>query len=98
MSKAHRVEFPGTDFTPVEIAEGSNLSEVLTAENSPVLFGCRTGICGTCLSSVDAAGQLEAPDPEEQEVLEVISEDEPNARLCCQLSISCDLKIVHIGA
>ncbi|MBC6436085.1 2Fe-2S iron-sulfur cluster binding domain-containing protein, partial [Nostoc sp. HG1] len=36
-----------------------NLSEHLTIQNSPVLFGCRTGICGTCL--VEVNGTIPSP-------------------------------------
>ena len=98
MSVSFKIEFPGTNFAPVELPENSNLSEVLTAENSPVLFGCRTGICGTCLARVESSAPIEAPDADEQEVLEVLAEDEATARLCCQLELKTDLKIVHLGA
>jgi len=98
MSGSFKIEFPGTKFAPVELPENSNLSEVLTAENSPVLFGCRTGICGTCLARVESSAPLETPDADEQEVLEVLAEDEPTARLCCQLELKTELKIVHLGA
>ncbi|MEE2902813.1 MAG: 2Fe-2S iron-sulfur cluster-binding protein [Myxococcota bacterium] len=98
MSRTFKVEFPGTSFAPVELPEGSNLSEVLTAENSPVLFGCRTGICGTCLGKIESTALIEPPDADEQEVLEVLADDEPTARLCCQIELKSDLKIVHLGA
>jgi len=98
MSRTFKVEFPGTIFEPVELPEGANLSEVLTAENSPVLFGCRTGICGTCLGKISTSAAIEPPDAEEQEVLEVLADDDPNARLCCQIELKSNLKIVLLGA
>ena len=57
--------------------EGGNLAEHLSVDNSPVLFGCRTGICGTCLVTVVAthAGELAPPDRDEREVLEMIARD-----------------------
>lgn len=38
----------GNSKDPVELEEESLLSEHLNIQNSPILFGCRIGICGTC--------------------------------------------------
>ncbi len=45
----HVVQFEGDSHAPVLLPEGEALSHALTIQNSPVLFGCRTGICGTDL-------------------------------------------------
>ena len=42
------ITFPDSDHEPLELARGESLAIELDIENSPVLFGCRTGICGTC--------------------------------------------------
>ncbi len=91
----HRVEFPDTNFAPQEIEAGCSLAEQLTVENSPLLFGCRTGICGTCLISLDpSTGSGANPaDKAEREVLEMLVPDEAHARLACQIRIQGDLKI-----
>ena len=61
--------------------------------NSPLLFGCRTGICGTCI--VEAEGKdIPPPDDEERELLEVLAPDNPKARLACQLNVQCDM-VLH---
>ena len=89
---SHKVSFSTGDHAPVMVTEGQNLSEELTAANSPLLFGCRTGICGTCISQVDS-GNLEAPDEEELEILELHAPDNPKARLACQIRLRCDITI-----
>ena len=89
------IEFPDTNFAPQEFGAGERLSEKLTIENSPVLFGCRTGICGTCLVSIDessVAGCLPA-DAAEREVLEMIADHQPLARLACQIRLQGNLKL-----
>jgi ferredoxin len=86
--------FPGTRFSPLDLPERAPLSLHLTASNSPALFGCREGICGTCLSRVVVRqGALEPPSPHEKESLEVYAPDEPNARLLCQLQLTADIAI-----
>lgn len=67
---------------------------MLTAQNSPVLFGCRTGICGTCLVTV--TGQVAPPDADEQEMLEVLAPGIPNARLACQIDLIDHLEIERL--
>lgn len=93
----HRVSFP-TEHEPVSLPEDAGLSEHLTVTNSPVLFGCRTGICGTCLSAVKPLGEaaLEPPEPEEEELLALIAPRNPQARLICQLKLRCDVQIEPI--
>ena len=40
----HFVSFSSASHEPVRLARGSILSEHLSVANSPLLFGCRTGI------------------------------------------------------
>ena len=91
----YRIEFPETKFAAQEIEETEGLAEKLTIENSPVLFGCRTGICGTCLISIDedSLSNCIPADTAEREVLDMIADHEPRARLACQLRILGDLKL-----
>jgi ferredoxin len=88
----------GQPFGAIEMLERSRLSEQLDIHNSPVLFGCRTGICGTCLVKVELSGlgQLCQPDADEREMLEVYSAGCKNARLACQIRLSCDLKLTPL--
>ncbi len=88
------VSFGGSGFVPVRLPEGANLSEHLTASNSPLLFGCRTGICGTCISRVESkAGILPPPALDESELLSILAPEKPNVRLACQLELCSDIEI-----
>jgi ferredoxin len=85
------VSFPGTPFPAVHLARHQFLSECLTVENSPILFGCRTGICGTCL--VQVQGDASVMGAEEAEVVEILAPHLPHARLACQLQALGPLQI-----
>jgi len=95
----HRVEFAGDGYEAVELPHGSELSSALDAVNSPVLFGCRSCICATCLVEVESLSHPPLPPPkeEESEVLEIYAPDSPNARLACQITLTADLRIRRIG-
>lgn len=90
-SKHHVVSFFDPAYDPITIDDGELLSEVLDAKNSPLLFGCRTGICGTCVIEVE--GDLPEPDEEEREMLEVYAPDNPKARLACQIELSSAIRV-----
>lgn len=94
----HRIEFPGTAFPPVEVPDLACLPLHLTVLNSPVLFGCRSGLCGTCLIEVKpmCAGTLDPPGIAEHEALEIYAPGNPHARLACQLALSVDVHIRKI--
>lgn len=85
------VSFPGTNYAPLTLEKNENLSEHLTVQNSPVLFGCRTGVCGTCLVVVE--GDIPPPSEEEKEVLEILAPGDIRARLACQLNLTNDIAI-----
>ncbi len=85
------VSFPGTAFAPLVLPPHTPLADRLTLQNSPVLFGCRTGLCGTC--AVKVRGAFAPADAEELEVLAAVVPDEPEARLACQLDLIGDIEI-----
>lgn len=93
------VRFESAAFAPLRLPHGSRLLEHLTIENSPVLFGCRAGMCGTCLIRVEPTdgGALGAPGEAEVELLEIIAPDEPRARLACQLVLTADVRVAPVG-
>jgi len=96
-AKTYEVDFGVLGRVSKRLPHGANLSEVLTIENSPLLFGCRTGICGTCISRVEVrAGELPPPAEDEKDVLELLCPNEPKARLACQIRLSADLTIEPI--
>src|ERR1700712_1594254 len=91
------VEFPSTNHQAVCLPAGANLSEQLTVVNSPVLFGCRTGICGTCLVQIQAGeDNLTPPDEAEREALEIYAPDVKNARLACQIALTSDISLIRL--
>lgn len=91
----HRLAFSNGQSLCLE--EGQNLSEVLTVLNSPVLFGCRTGICATCLVKVHAGMEHLPPlSEDEAEVLEIYT-DQANCRLACQLHLKGDVELEYLG-
>lgn len=91
MSEFCNISFPGTDYPPLALQPHKNLSEHLTIQNSPVLFGCRTGICGTCL--VEVIGDILPAQPDEHEMLETLAANYPYARLACQLDVTGNVEL-----
>lgn len=92
MASEVTLRFPGAAHPAAAVPAGAGLSEVLTPANSPVLFGCRTGICGTCLVEV-LEGEPAPADADEREVVEVLAPDHPRARLACQLRASAGMAL-----
>ena len=91
MSNLCTVSFPGSDYPSITLPAHENLSEHLTIQNSPVLFGCRTGICGTCL--VEVIGEIPPPELDELEMLNTLAPNIFNARLACQLDLTTNIEI-----
>lgn len=95
--KQHRIKFPHTDYAPAILPAGANLAENLSIVNSPMLFGCRSGICGTCLVHIELGYErLIPPSDNEREALEIYAPDDPRARLACQVSLVADISLIKI--
>ncbi len=89
-----RLEFPESGKPTIELDEGDCLSEVLTVQNSPILFGCRIGICGTCAIEVeDVGGTLHPRTENEHEFLDTLAPGNKTVRLACQIHIDSHLKV-----
>lgn len=88
------IEFVNPGYAPVTLADGALLCEELTILNSPLLFGCRMGICGTCVIRCEVVrGTLAPPEENERETLEIVAPGDARARLACQLTAVADLRI-----
>jgi ferredoxin len=85
------IKFKQTNYPPIQLEKHQPLSQHLTVQNSPVLFGCRTGICGTCL--VVITGDIPPPNAEEKEMLEILAPGNNQARLACQIDLTADIEI-----
>ncbi|AFZ53046.1 2Fe-2S iron-sulfur cluster-binding protein [Cyanobacterium aponinum UTEX 3222] len=86
-----KISFTNNEFPPLELPAHQSLADHLTAQNSPILFGCRTGLCGTCL--VEIIGNIPPPKEEEKEVLQILAPENPRVRLACQLDLTQDITI-----
>ncbi|BAZ14942.1 ferredoxin [Calothrix sp. NIES-4071] len=86
-----KITFNPKKHPEIYLNQNDNLSEHLTVKNSPVLFGCRTGICGTCLVSIK--GDIPPPNEEEKEILEIFAPGNHQARLACQIQLTNDIEI-----
>ena len=90
--KTYSIQFTDQHHEPVQVLAGQSLADSLHANNSPLLFGCRTGICGTCVVEIHAGAEHTPPaDEEEREILELFAADQPHARLACQIDVQGDL-------
>lgn len=70
--------------------EETTLFDLNKTEDLPILFGCRIGMCGTCIIEIDEG--LENINKKNQ-AEEDLTEKE-NERLACQCIIKGDVKIV----
>ncbi|MGB3757223.1 MAG: 2Fe-2S iron-sulfur cluster binding domain-containing protein [Rivularia sp. (in: cyanobacteria)] len=93
-NKKCNIQFLETNHQSIELEINQNLAEYLTIENSPILFGCRTGICGTCIVAIE--GDIPPASSEEIELLEVLAPENPKARLACQIQLTNDIEITKI--
>ena len=87
------ISFPNSTFPPLTLPINVKVADYLTIKNSPILFGCRTGLCGTCL--VRITGKISPPEPEESEILEIFAPHDPQARLACQIELTGDITIAR---
>ena len=68
----------------VDAPEGGALVDICDEHYAPVPFSCRSASCATCESEIlEGMELLEPPNPEEQELLEILN-GPSNRRLCCQ--------------
>jgi ferredoxin len=80
----------------VEVTRGSTLTDACTTHHLPVVFGCRAGLCGTCLVQVlSGAASLSAPTAHETRLLEVLHAS-PDWRLACQCTVLGHVRLRYI--
>jgi ferredoxin len=97
--KCHYIHFIHSPHDAISVTEGTELANILTVNNSPVLFGCRSGICGTCLVEVEEVnGKLPPPNEVEQETLSLHAPDNAKARLACQLDLTTSILLKKINS
>ena len=71
-----------------EVPAGTHVKDVADILNASLPFGCRSGLCGTCLSTVvEGMEHLSPRSADEEETLSTF-DPEPNDRLACQLVVT----------
>ena len=96
LNDSYTVRFEDSDNDQeLTIKANEQLADVLDSLNSPILMGCRTGICAICACKIKRIdnGELAPADSEEQEMLELYADGVKNARLACQIQVTADLTI-----
>lgn len=92
-----KIHFESNTHPPVDVPDGAPLSEHLTVQNSPILFGCRTGVCGTCQCEV-TTGYKPPESDSENELLSILNEpDASHRRLACQLQATHVMTLRYVG-
>jgi len=82
-----------TDNITVEVPTGTRFFEVADQVEASLPFGCRDGLCGTCIMTVlEGVGNLQEMSDDERETLENY-EAAPNQRLGCQAVVHGDITI-----
>ena len=90
----YQIDFIDSDKPQVTLNDGDCLSEKLTIQNSPILFGCRIGICGTCaIEVIHTDSPLPEKTHDENEFLNAMAPDRKEVRLACQIRINTHMKI-----
>ena len=83
------IKFLGAEELTVQATAGTRLMNVCDEFNAPLLFGCRSASCGTCLIEVvDGHENLSPITDEEEIIIDVMAEGNPSARLGCQCTVN----------
>jgi ferredoxin len=94
---SYRISFQDSHKLSVDLEAGDCLSEKLNIHNSPILFGCRIGICGTCaIEILESDGKLSERTQDEKDFLENMAPGNEKARLACQIHINTNMKVKKI--
>ena len=92
--KTVTISFACDGYEPLDAELGTWLNLVLDHPGSPVAFGCRSGLCGTCaVEVVESSGPLESPDEGERETLDVVWPDRQGLRLACVMRAQSDMTL-----
>ncbi len=68
-----------------EAEAGASILDLCNDVDSGIMFGCRGGMCGTCLTTV-VEGKLVPAGEQEKGTLDAVGA-EPNQRLSCQAKL-----------
>lgn len=78
-----------------EVPDGKELKELCEQNNIDLPFGCKEGVCGTCIITVqEGADNLTPKTDQEKETLENFMAT-PEQRLACQCKAKGDVKFKY---
>lgn len=81
------------DGKAIDVKAGAALVDVADDHDTDLDFGCRDGMCGTCIMTPVRGGENLSPaDDEERDTLGNF-DAEPGQRLACQVKILGDVEI-----
>lgn len=73
---------------------GRRFIDICDEFDTPILFGCRSASCATCLVELTCGAEhLNPITAEEAILLEVMAEGNPAARLACQFTINGSISV-----
>lgn len=76
------------DFLAINVKPGKTIQDIVEASGSALPFGCRDGECGTCVIMIESGMEyLSDVTDKEVKVLKEVGEQNPKARLGCQMKI-----------
>ncbi|MBC8122431.1 MAG: (2Fe-2S)-binding protein [Gemmatimonadaceae bacterium] len=82
------------DHSTIEVKANQSLTDICDEYPNSLLFGCRDAACGTCLIEVTSGIENISPVTEnERDMLDVMAEDNPRARLACQCVVLGDIRM-----
>ena len=82
-----------TDRLTVDVPDGAEVMSLVDELGASVSFGCRSGMCGTCVVTVvEGQASLSRPSSDELKTLEETCA-KPGQRLACQLKVFGDVQI-----
>lgn len=76
--------------------DGDAVLDVNEEHDGPIQFGCQSGICGVCCSTVvEGAENVSTMTDDEKSTLDTVG-GKDNQRLMCQVTISGDVQIRQV--
>ncbi len=76
------------DFLAINVHPGKTIQDIVEASGSALPFGCRDGECGTCIVMIESGMEyLSEVTAKEVAVLKTVGEQNPKARLACQMKV-----------
>ena len=83
-----KVTFKNDNLT-VDVPAGKSIKDVCDENACSIPFGCRNGVCGTCLSTITKGKEnLKPAEENEKMTLEGFGANPPEKRLLCQCKMA----------